>query len=238
MDSSSSSVPTLLEIRVGRLQSPEKYKEKLPHWPTDIGSAYWKQPVNEVEATLDGLGGNEIGYPTHIEESRYRAAMVYNELNNAFFHEHYPDHVISRGDFGENFVVNHPSLLASEVCIGDEYQIGTVKFQVTGPRKPCPKVDAAQQLKGIQQLGLENGWTGYFFRVLQPGKCHPGDEIILLSRPNPGYTIFRVANGIWGPADKQDNSKEFLTALANMEALMPRGYRDTARTRLTRLENN
>jgi MOSC domain-containing protein YiiM len=232
------SVPTVIEIRVGRLQSPEIYKEKLPIWPTDIDSAYWKLPVNEVEATFDGLSGNAIGHPSHSEEGDYRAVMVYNELNNAFFHQHYPDHVLKRGDFGENFVVNHPSLLATEVCIGDEYQVGTAKFQVTGPRKPCPKVDAAQQLKGIQQLGLENGWTGFFFRVLQPGTCRQGDEIILLSRPNPGYTIYRVASGVWGPPEKVDNSKEFLNALINMEALIPRGYRDTAKTRLARLENN
>lgn len=227
--------PTLLEIRMGKVLSPETYKEKLPLWPETNPSAYWKINVPEIEANLAGLIGNEIGHPVHLEESIYRGALVYNQMNNELFLPFFPDHVISVGDFGENFVVNHPSLLPNEVCIGDQYQIGSIRFHVTGPRKPCPKIDAAQQFKGVQKVALENGWAGFFLRVDQEGKCVVGDEIILLHRPHPGYTIQRVAQGIWGPPEKQDNSIEFLTALANMEELMPRGYRETAKTRLARL---
>ena len=57
------------------------------------------------------------------------------------------------------------------------------------PRKPCPKIDCAQKFKGMTQCTLENGWAGYFFRVVNEGKVKVGDEVVLLSRPNPGLTI-------------------------------------------------
>jgi len=86
----------------------------------------------------------------------------------------------------------------------------------------------------MTQKALENGWGGFFLRVVTPGKCQVGDEMKQLSRKYPGYTIQRVSQGLWGPKKVQDNSIEFLTALANMEELIPRGYRDTAETRLDR----
>lgn len=238
-DFSATVPPTLLQIRVGKCLPPAAYQEKLGSegWPTDIPSAFYKSNVEQVEATLDGLQGNEIGYPTHIENSVYRAALVHNVLHNAYYKEHLPDHEIHPGDFGENFLVDHPSLIASEVCIGDEFEIGSVIFQVSGPRMPCPKVDAAQKVKGVQKLGLERGWSGYFFRVIQPGVCKVGDEIRLVKRPHPGFTISRVASGLWGPPEMQDKSRDFLEALASMEELMPRGYRNTAQTKLDRLNS-
>eukprot|EP01040_Poterioochromonas_malhamensis_P008650 gene8650-9361_t len=234
---SEQSPPRLLQIRVGRCLPPAEYQEKLgpEGWPCDIPSAYFKHEVSEVEVTFAGLEGNESGHPSHIENAQYRAAMIHNTLHNEYFKDLFPDHVFQPGDFGENFIVDHPSLTVNEVCVGDQYQIGSAIFRVSGPRFPCPKVDAAQKLKGVQKLGLENGWAGYFYEVIQEGVCKVGDEIRLLQRPHPGFTIHRVASGIWGPKEKQDNSREFLEALSNMEALMPRHFRITAQTRLARL---
>lgn len=234
---SESSLPVLKQIRTGKCQAPEVYKQKLGEdgWPTEVPSAYWKEVVEEVVVSSEGLVGNEAGHPSHIAEAQYRAAMIYNQLNNQHFQQFFPSHVISPGDFGENFVVEHPLMLSTEVCINDHYQIGTAIFAVTGPRFPCPKIDAAQKTKGIQKIGLENGWSGFFLRVIQPGICKTGDEIRLLSRPNPGFTIHRVASGMWGPSDRQDSSREFLEALSNMEGLMVRHFKDTAKSRLDRL---
>jgi MOSC domain-containing protein YiiM len=82
---------------------------------------------------------------------------------------------------------------------------------VTGPRKPCPKLEAAQKWKGMTYFYFTNqcGWAGYFFRVLQTGHCKVGDEIVLISRPNPGYNIQRVSRGISGKPEEQENSVEF-----------------------------
>jgi MOSC domain-containing protein YiiM len=227
--------PRLLQIRIGKLQPAENYKEKLGAWPEEIPSAYWKENVEEVEIDANGPVGNEIGHPVHIQYAQDRAVLVYNVLTTKLLKEKFPEHDISIGDMGENFVVDHPSLTPEEVCVGDVFQIGTAKFFVTGPRKPCPKIDAAQQFKGVTNCTNQNGWAGYFFRVLQTGHCKVGDEFVLISRPNPGYNIQRISRGIWGKPEEQENSVEFLSALANMDGLMERGYKDTAKARLDRV---
>ena len=131
-------------------------------------------------------------------------------------------------------MVDDPALLPGEVCIGDRYKIGTAVFVVSGPRQPCPKVDAMHGVKGLTKFTLERGWAGYFLMVENEGSCFVGDAIELLDRPFPGFTLERVARGLWGPTDQLDQSFEFLSTLAQMEPLIPRHYRDVAISRLER----
>jgi MOSC domain-containing protein YiiM len=229
----------LLDIRVGEVQSPEYYANVLPEWPEkEYHSSYLKQSVDRVEVTEKGLAGNGIGYPTHIDNAAYRAALVVNELVWKDFENTLPGSSanMKRGSFGENFVVNHPDLHPSVVCIGDQYQIGTAVFQVTGPRMPCPKVDAFHGAKGVTALGKKTAWTGYFFSVITPGVCSVGDSMVLLSRPYPEFNVSRVARGLWGDSTDLENTVEFLQPLSTMECLMPRHFRETATLRLQRLQ--
>jgi MOSC domain-containing protein YiiM len=206
----------LLEIRVGSVEKPDFYHEIGINWPEkEYSSAFMKYIVDSVQVTEYGLAGNGIGYPTHIDNAQYRSVLVFNELQWQVIDEKLPGILdkLRRGSFGENFIVNHPSFLSSEVCIGDIYEIGTATFRVTGPRMPCPKVDAFNHTTGMTALTRQHGWAGYFLQVIQPGECHIGDMIQLKSREFPGFTIQKVAEGLW------DNSFEFLNTLANMECL-------------------
>lgn len=232
----------LSQIRVGGTQVPSYYADMLDGrvWPEkEHASGYMKSEVDSVEVSLDdGLVGNGIGFPTHIENKTYRAALVVNELVYGDFESALPGSSVhlQPGCFGENFVVDHPDLHPNVVCIGDRFRIGdTVEFQVTGPRMPCPKVDAFNGTSGVTALGRKTGWTGCFFRVIEPGICRKGDEITLLECSFPGFTIARVAKGLWGGSDEMDNTLEFLQTLVNMDCLIPRNYRDTAKQRLKRL---
>jgi MOSC domain-containing protein YiiM len=171
----------------------------------------------------------------------YRTALVINQLVYNDFEAHLPgaSSKMFPGSFGENFIVNHPRLHPSEACIGDVYRIGKDKegaiFEISGPRMPCPKVDAYLGLTGVTALGRKTGWTGYFFKVVKPGICRKHDEIVLLERPYPGMSITRVARGLWGSAEEQESTEEFFETLAGIECLIPRHYRDVAAQRLERL---
>lgn len=229
----------LLEIRLGKLQEPAFYDGILPHWPErEHGSGFLKEPMESVVVTHNGLEGNEIGFPTHIANASFRAALVVNELVYQDIERAIPgsSQKLTRGCFGENFVVNAPDLHPGVVCVGDVYRIGSVTFQVTGPRMPCPKVDAFVGVPGIAAIGKKTGWTGYFLAVLSPGKCSTGDVFVLLDRPHPSFTISRVANGLWG--DEPDNTVAFLNTLSEMEFLMPRHFRETAKLRLERITDH
>lgn len=232
---------SLLEIRVGRPVELVQLRELRSHWPDCPPCSYARTPVDgPVQVTLeDGIQGNTAGFPTHIEDSKDRAALVFNELTYKALADEFPDckETLVRGGFAENFVVNSPELLPSVVCIGDVFRIGGCVFEVSGSRYPCPKIDAWHNVNGLKKRVLEQGWSGYFLRVVESGTCCAGDDMTLLKRPHPGYSIEEVARGLWGPADQQDSSVEFLSYLADMPQLISRHFRDTARTRLNRIQN-
>ena len=51
------------------------------------------------------------------------------------------------GAFGENLAVRNQT--ESDVCIGDIFQIGEVKVQVSQPRQPCWKPARRWKLKDL-----------------------------------------------------------------------------------------
>jgi MOSC domain-containing protein YiiM len=230
---------SILELRVGMPKNPDEIREVKPCWPPMAnGSAYDKVVVGPtVTVKRDGMEGNAAGFPGHIDDMQNRAILVYNENTYDQLQQLFPDcqSTLVRGGFGENILVNHDSLLPSVVCIGDKFRIGTTVCVVTGPRPPCPKVDAWHATKGLTKYCKENGTAGYFLRVDTEGICSVGDVFELLERPYPTFTIERVSQGLWATDDRMDNSEHFLSTLAGMNMLIRRHYRDTATIRLERL---
>lgn len=88
---------------------------------------------------------------------------------------------------GENLTTT--GLLEHQVCIGDTYRVGEALLQVSQPRGPCWKLankhDAPQLVRWIE----ETGFSGFYFRVLEPAPIAAGDPIALVSRINPGRTV-------------------------------------------------
>lgn len=78
--------------------------------------------------------------------------------------------------------------------------------------------------------------AGYFLKVLDEGVLVAGNEVRLQSRPNPNLTLRKVSEGLWGPPGLLDNSREFLTSLAEMDCLLNHLFRNTAKERLRRLD--
>lgn len=91
------------------------------------------------------------------------------------------------------------------VCIGDIMSVGgagttgdgTVAdagllLQVSLPRQPCFKLNHRFELKGFAPNTWRLSRTGWYYRVLREGPAAPGDEIRLVERPHPGWTIERI----------------------------------------------
>lgn len=95
------------------------------------------------------------------------------------------------GGFGENFVTAHMN--ERNVCIGDVVAVGDeVVLQVSLPRQPCFKLNHRFQLKNFAPNTWKTSRTGWYYRVLKEGSVRVGDEIRLVERPNPAWTIERV----------------------------------------------
>jgi MOSC domain-containing protein YiiM len=89
--------------------------------------------------------------------------------------------------FGENFTVSGCSEV--EVCIGDVWQVGGARLQVTMPRLPCFKFGHKIGRPQILKEFLHSGFSGYYHRVLQEGQVTAGDDIELVERDARGITV-------------------------------------------------
>lgn len=123
--------------------------------------------------------------------------------------------------FGENLTT--VGLLEDEICIGDRFSLGEAVVQVSQPRQPCYKL--ANKL-GSPQLPAwitERAFTGFYVRVLHEGNVAPDSAFERVDRPNPGFTVARVALALLTPA----GSAEERARLAELPELSA-GWRQRA----------
>lgn len=94
------------------------------------------------------------------------------------------------GSIGEN--LSSQGLTEGQACIGDIFRLGTALVQISQPRRPCWKIDRRYDENGIAQYIELAGTTGWYLRVLEPGRCQPADHLALQEQVHPGWTIFRI----------------------------------------------
>ncbi|TDM39516.1 MOSC domain-containing protein [Macrococcoides canis] len=109
---------------------------------------------------------------------------------------------IDSGGFGENLCVT--DMDESTVCLGDVYEIGSAKLQVTQPRKPCWKPARKHGELELSRITEENGRTGWYFKVLVPGEIKEGDEIHLVERMHDAWSIARCNDVMHRSVDMSD----------------------------------
>lgn len=107
--------------------------------------------------------------------------------------EHYPaasDFLRQRlawGAFGENFTL--AGLLENEVSVGDRFRVGDAVVEVTQPRHPCATLSKRYGSRDLPAWILRHGYTGWYLRTIEQGLVEPADELVLLERPYPRWTI-------------------------------------------------
>ncbi len=113
---------------------------------------------------------------------------------NVYPGEHYPYWTqtigltnLQAGGFGENFTTE--GALESDICIGDVFEIGESRVQVSQPRQPCWKLARRWGVKDLALRVQETGRTGWYFRVLREGHVRAGSDLVLVDRPYPRWTV-------------------------------------------------
>jgi len=97
---------------------------------------------------------------------------------------------LPHGAFGENLTV--AGMDEATVCIGDAYEVGGAAVQVSQPRIPCWKIARRWQVKDLSARVQRSGRTGWYLRVLREGEVKAGDEMRLVDRPYPEWTVARA----------------------------------------------
>ncbi|KAK2595119.1 hypothetical protein QQS21_007145 [Conoideocrella luteorostrata] len=118
------------------------------------------------------------------------------------------------GGFGENFVTSHMN--ERNVCIGDIISFGPeVRLQVSLPRQPCFKLNHRFSLKNFAPKTYQSSRTGWYYRVVREGTVNAGDDIRLVERKWPKWTIERIQNYLYHNKDDLEMNKQ----LADLEVL-------------------
>jgi MOSC domain-containing protein YiiM len=141
---------------------------------------------------------------------------------NAYPAEHYPFweqslHVanLPPGAFGENFTTL--GLLESDVCIGDVFEIGGARIQISQPRQPCWKLARRWRQKDLALQLQQTGRTGWYFRVLREGEVASGNRLQLVDRPHPEWTV-SAANDVMHHRQQDRSAAQALAACQSLSA--------------------
>lgn len=117
------------------------------------------------------------------------------------------------GAFGENLTVEGCD--EASVCLGDVWQVGGARLQVSEPRKPCNNISRFHHRKELLQRVIDTGRFGWYLRVLEEGSLAAGGAVALLQRPHPEWTVARAMRARLGKSKAPAEA----AALAKVAAL-------------------
>ncbi|CEL03570.1 hypothetical protein ASPCAL04723 [Aspergillus calidoustus] len=192
---------TLAQVRTGKVE---------PTFSTREPSAIYKQiRTGAVAVTVLGCEGDEHAF--ELGGGPEKALLQYSTLHYQQWKKELPqsDGLFVPGAFGENLVATYAN--ERNMCIGDVVRIGgQVIAQVTGPRQPCYKLNLRFQAEHMPTGSQELFRTGWFYRILEEGTIQAGDEIVLLERPNPEWTVARIQFYLYHDMRNKDMMREIL----------------------------
>ena len=159
-------------------------------------SAIAKQPRHTAVAVGPlGLAGDEQG-DQRVHGGPDKALHCYSSAHYPFWRQALAGNITAQallaqpGAFGENFHLD--GLDEDNVCLGDQWQVGSARLEVSQGRQPCWKLNERFAAPGLAlqvQSSLRAGW---YLRVLVPGQVQVGAAVLLLARPHPDWSIARL----------------------------------------------
>ncbi|HUB71255.1 MAG TPA: MOSC and FAD-binding oxidoreductase domain-containing protein [Acidimicrobiales bacterium] len=144
-----------------------------------------------------------------------RAVFVYQMGSYRYWEKQLGRHDFVYGQFGENFTVE--GLDDDEVCVGDQYRIGSAVFEVSQPRVTCYRVGIRMNDPQIPALLVSHHRPGFYFRVLQEGEVQAGDKVIKLSSGPGQMTVADIDGLLYLPG----HPREGLLRALQIPALSP-----------------
>jgi MOSC domain-containing protein YiiM len=181
--------PVLCSIQVG-MPTPYGTEGAAEEMDRAWVTSFAKQPVaGPVWFGRENLAGNQQA-DTINHGGPDKAALCYAAGHYPNWRAELERPDFPHGGFGENFTI--AGLSEEHVCIGDTYQIGAARAQVSQPRGPCWKIARRWRIADLTARVLASGRTGWYLRVLAEGNVAAGQPVVLLDRPYPQWTIARV----------------------------------------------
>lgn len=168
--------------------SMAKYVE---HRGDEILTGIFKEPVNRPVALsrLNLAGDQQADLSVHGGPDK--AVYAYPSEHYPSWRQELPDLDLSWGAFGENLTT--AGLMENNVCIGDEFQIGTAVLKVSQPRLPCYKLAMRLGRPDIIKRFMKSSRSGIYFSVVEEGVLQTGDAIEYLRSDAHKIRVLDVA---------------------------------------------
>ena len=153
-----------------------------------------------------GIVGDEQADPVH-HGGPDMALHHYPRDHHAFWRGELGDHPLLQqpGAFGSNLSVT--GLLEEDVLLGDRFRLGTALIEACQPRQPCWKIEHRFGHKGMVKTILRSGRCGWFYRVIEEGETEAGQSLERESRGDPGWSMIRMFDLLWGSGPDTDPGK-------------------------------
>ena len=180
---------TIVSVLTGTAQRharPEWEPARNRTWRT----AYWKQEApGAVRLGLEGLEGDEQA-DLRCHGGPEMAVLMYAEAHYAMWRSLAGLEQMGPGGFAENLTVS--GLDESGVCVGDVIEAGDVQLEVASPRGPCVSISRRWDAAWLLERVMRERRTGWYLRVRREGDLRRGDEVRVVKRPCPGWTVERL----------------------------------------------
>nr|WP_170885643.1 MOSC domain-containing protein [Bacillus alkalicellulosilyticus] len=186
-------------LAIGKVEHITK-KDKTTH------TAISKSAVEKAYLSETGFQGDEQADLVH-HGGPDKAVCAYSS-------EHYPywekklQTKLSPAAFGENVTI--AGLFESEIHLGDTFQLGEAIVQVSQPRQPCFKLSLKHNEPKLPLWVRETGYTGFYFRVLQPGWVTTEDKLTFIRSVEGRISIAKVNELLY---EKEVNEEEVYAVL-------------------------
>ncbi|TWT82269.1 6-N-hydroxylaminopurine resistance protein [Planctomycetes bacterium CA13] len=162
------------------------------HWTT----GFYKMPISDrVKMTAMGIAGDHVAN-TKNHGGIDKAVLCYAAVHYDAWAAEHPELAIGFGGFAENLTM--AEMDEQTVCLGDRYRIGSCEIEVSQPRQPCWKIARRWGVKSLVKETTQTGRTGWYVRVVVEGELQVGDEVTVLERPCPTWTVARANDVMFG----------------------------------------
>lgn len=205
---------TLCAIRTGRIER----LANAGRGGAGLMTAYRKSPVaGPVRVETLGIT-SDVQANTKVHGGPEKAVYGYPVSGYAGWRAEFPalaDRFVV-GAMGENLVVDGQD--EASLCIGDIIRCGTTTLQIAQIREPCSTLAAVVGSRRVGPAMLRSGRCGWYYRVLEAGEIAPGDAHDVIGRPNPHWSVARLA----GFAAGRSGTAAALAELAALPGLASR----------------
>jgi MOSC domain-containing protein YiiM len=160
--------------------------------PTGI----YKHPVEmPLELGVDGFIGDHQA-DRRVHGGPEKAVHLYPARHYARLAAQFPNAaaLLIPGSLGEN--ISTFDLDEEDVGLGQIWRLGSARLQVCQPRNPCWKIDERFACDGMAAYIAEHRLTGWYWRILSPGRVAPGDALLPETPASDAMTL-AAAMRLW-----------------------------------------